>query len=438
MRIDTGVLGFRTAAVVLGLAATWCGLADWPQFRGPEHDGKSASPIRARWPASGLEPLWKVPTTGGFSVFAVVGDRAYTLMTREFEGARRESCVAIEAATGKELWAVPVGVAKYDGGGDSGADGNKGGDGPRATPTIHDGRVYVLNAQLKLICLKAESGETVWSKDLIADHGGRMIAWQNAASAILDGGLIYLCCGAEVGSLMALSAEDGSVVWKGESDKMTHVSPVPVTLGGVRQVIFFTQRGLVSADAKTGQVLWRHPFRYSVSTAASPVVFGDIVYCSAGYGVGSAAVRVSRQGGGFTVKELWRVADNKLANHWSTPVVKDGYLYGLFGFKEYGVCPFKCVELATGKEMWSKPGFGPGGVVMAGGMLVVLNDRGELVLIDPQPTAYKELGRSPAVSGKCWNHPTVSNGRIFARSTKEGACFDVSVKTAAADSGRGP
>lgn len=419
---------FAWVCACLSLNAT---AADWPQYRGPTVDGKSPEAVAAKWPESGPRPVWKVPTTAGFSTFAVANGRAFTLMTRELDGAKREVCVALEAGTGKELWAAPLGIAKYDGGGDSGTADNKGGDGPRSTPAIRGEFVYVLDARLVLACLEAGTGKSVWSVDLVKDHGARNIGWQNAASPLLDGDLLYVCCGAENGSLMALHPKDGTVAWKGESDKITHASPVPATILGVRQIIFFTQTGLVATDAKSGQVLWRYSFRYSVSTAASPIVAGDLVYCTAGYGVGSATVRLSRDGGTWAVKELWRLADNKLANHWSTPVVKDGYLYGLFGFKEYGACALKCVELATGKEQWAKPDFGPGGVVLASNRLIALTDRGELVLIDPQPTAYQEVSRFQAIKGKCWNHPTLSGGRIFARGTQEGACLDVAPQSAA-------
>jgi len=137
-------------------------------------------------------------------------------------------------------------------------------------------------------------------------------------------------------------------VWKGESDPGTHASPIVTMMHGERQVIFFTQKSLVACNTLSGKVLWRakHPFK--VSIAASPVVEGDIVYCSSGYGVGASAFQVTKAGGEYSVKQLWRKR-NKLMNHWSTPVCIDGHLYGMFQFKEYGDGPLKCVELATGK-----------------------------------------------------------------------------------------
>src|SRR5207302_10020909 len=191
------------------------------------------------------------------------------------------------------------------------------------------------------------------------------------------------------------------VVWKGQDDLMTHSTPVAATILGVRQVIFFTQRGLVSVAAQSGKLLWRQPFRYVTSTAMTPVVAGDIVYCSAGYGVGSGAYKISRSGDGFGVKELWFQPANVFNNHWSTPVFKDGYLYGLFGFKEFGRCPMKCVELATGKVMWSQEGFGPGGTILVNGRVLVLGDAGQLVLVEANPARYAEVARAQVLSGKC-------------------------------------
>jgi outer membrane protein assembly factor BamB len=401
--------------------------ADWPQYRGPNHNGTTSEKMPA-WPKDGLRALWKTPTPNGFSSFAVKDGRAFTLVSRDVEGAPREVLLALNADTGKELWAEPVGIAKYDNGGDSGARNNSGGDGPRSTPSVDGTRVYVINSELVLSCHAAATGKKVWSRDIIRENKGHNISWRNAASPLIEGNLIFMAGGGEGQALLGINKEDGKVVWSGENDKMTHASPIFATILGTPQVIFFTQKGLVAVKPEDGHVLWRHPFKYNVSTAASPVVEKDIVYCSAGYGVGSTAIELSKAGDKFSVKELWRLTGNKIANHWSTPVVKDGYLYGMFQFKEFGDGPIKCVELKTGKEIWSQPGFGPGNVILVDGKLVALGDAGQLVLIDPSPEGYKELGRFHAVTGKCWSTPAMSNGRLYVRSTKEGAAFDAAPK----------
>ncbi len=401
--------------------------ADWPQYRGPNQDGISTEKVNLNWPASGPKVVWKVPTQNGFSSFAVSGGKVFTQVNRDLNGASREIVVAMDAATGKELWFVDLAVAKYVGGGESGTSDNKGGDGPRSTPTVNAGKVYVLTQFLVLLCLDAETGKTLWTKDLIKEHAGRNIDWKSAASPVVDGDLVFVGGGGPGESLLAFNKNTGEVVWKAHDELITHATPVVATIHGVRQVIFFLQKGLVSVAAQDGKELWRFPFKFSTSTAISPVVAGDIVYCSAGYGVGSGACKITKSGDTFTATELWKIrGDQPVANHWSTPVVKDGYLYGMFSFKKFGTGPLKCVELATGQVKWEKPGFGPGNVLLVGDKILALADDGQLVVVEAAPGAYKELARAKVLAGKCWSTPALSNGRIYVRSTKEGACLDVS------------
>lgn len=132
------------------------------------------------------------------------------------------------------------------------------------------------------------------------------------------------------------------------------------------------------------------------------------------------------KGGKWTTDEVWRIPGNAhVANHWSTPVLKDGHLYGMFSFKKYGDGPLKCVELATGKIKWEKEGFGAGNVILVDGNVLALTDFGELVLVAGTASGYKELTRVKAVAGKCWSTPVVSDGRIYARSTTEAVCLEV-------------
>jgi outer membrane protein assembly factor BamB len=402
-----------------------CNAGDWPAYRGPNGDGIALEKPSIIWPANGPKVVWKVPIKNGFSSFTIADGKAYTLMNRDIEGAYREVCVALEAATGKELWAAPVGVGVYDGGGDSGAPDNKGGDGPRSTPTVSDGKVYVFNPLLVLHCLDAQTGKALWAKDLVKEHAGHNISWKNAASPVVDNNLLFIAGGGPGESLLALNKDSGSVVWKGQDETITHATPVVATILGVRQVIFFAKSGLVSVAAKDGSLLWRFPFRFSTSTAASPVVEGNIVYCSAAYGVGGGACKITKEGNHFSATELYKVADNKLANHWSTPVVKDGYLYGIYSHKQYGIAPLKCVELATGEIKWSQPGFGQGNVILVGDKVVALTDDGQLVTVKATPSRYEETARAKVLNGKCWTTPALSNGRLYVRSTKEGACLDL-------------
>jgi outer membrane protein assembly factor BamB len=401
--------------------------ADWPQYRGPNHDGASAEKIPAKWPATGLKQVWKTPLKNGFSSFAIGDGKAYTLVTRDFPGGSQEACIALDAATGKELWAAPMGPgsAKYDGGGDSGAPGNNGGDGARSTPSYDDGKVYAMSSQMALKCFNAADGKQVWSCDLKTEHAGRNIHWDCAESPLVDGDLVFAAGGGAGQALLALDKKDGHVVWKGQDDEMTQATPVAATILGERQVIFLTSKGLVSVASKTGAVLWRLPVQGGGAAGASPVVSGDVVYVSRGYSVGAAACKITKTDSGFAAAQIWRVPGNDDANQWSTPVVVNGYVYGLFGQAAFATGPLKCVDLATGKIKWTKAGFGPGGINLVDGNLLVLSDAGDLVLVKAAPDAYTELARSHVLAGKCWNSVAISNGRIYARSTKEGVCLEI-------------
>ncbi len=302
--------------------------------------------------------------------------------------------------------APPLNFAKYDGGGDAGEADNKGGDGPRSTPTIIGNRVYAMSSQLSLRCFDTANGKVVWTRDLLQEHNGRNMKWQNATSPLLEGGLLYVGGGGQGESLLAVDPKDGKVVWKAFDENITHSTPVAATILGQRQVIFFVQSGLLSVEPKTGKELWRYKFDFRVSTAASPVVFEDIVYCSAGYGVGAGAVKIAKQGDNFTATEIYRFrGDKPLANHWSTPVVKDGYLYGMFQFKEYGKGPVKCVDIRTGDVKWEKEGFGPGHVILAGDQVLALSDKGELVLLAADPAGLQRTRPRRCARRQVLDHP---------------------------------
>jgi outer membrane protein assembly factor BamB len=416
-------LGLLPLAASAAPVVTAPGL-DWPSYRGPNGDGITKASAGKAWDTAGPKQVWKVEADKGFSSITVSGGVAATLVTRDFEGSATEHCVALDPATGKELWAVPLKLAKYQGGGDSGDGDNKGGDGPRSTPTISEGKVYVYGSNLDLYCFDAKTGKQVWSKDVADDYKGKNIAWSNATSPLIEGDLVIVGGGGKGAAFLAFDKDSGSLKWKEGDDAITHATPVPATIHGERQIIFFMKSGLTALTPK-GKILWQQPYKFNVSTAASPVVFENIVYCSAGYGVGSAAFEVKRSGSKFETTELWRVEGDGMNNHWSTPVAHNGYLYGMFSFKKYGNGPVKCVDIRTGKEMWSKEGFGPGNLILAGDKLVALSDKGELVMIEPKPDAYSELARADVLDGKCWSTPTLSGGFIFARSTKEAACFAV-------------
>lgn len=413
----TTVLGLALATTAFSADST-----DWGTFRGPSGNGVVPALANAKW---SLKQVWKSPTNLGFSSFAESGGKVYTLVTGETDGNSGETLVCLDEKTGKQLWSKPLSIVpKYTGGGDSGTPDNKGGDGSRSTPVVNAGKVYVIDSMLGVFCFDAATGKEVWKHDVMKDNAGVQIKWENAASPVIDGDVLLLAGGGAGQALIGLNKNTGKVVWKGEDDKMTHATPVLADILGVHQAIFFTQTGLVAVDPQKGSVIWRAPFPYKVSTAASPVVFEDIVYCSAGYGVGAGAFKISKSGGKLEATQIWR-RENQCFNHWSTPVVKDGYLYGMFSFKEYGAGPLACVDIRTGEDKWAEKGFGPGQVILAGDKIIATSDKGEIVVVEASPDKYKEVARKDVLDGKVWSYPILANGKIFARSTTEGVCLDV-------------
>ena len=400
---------------------------DWPQYNGPLSNRVSAeSLVVPLGEAPAWIEQWKIDTSTGFSSFVVADGMAFTLVKRKIDEEDREVCLAISTDTGEDLWSQPLAPAKYDGGGDSGAPDNRGGDGPRSTPSFSDGKVYVLDAQLGLHCFDAGSGRPIWYNDVADKYAGRLVYWQNAASPLVKDNAIYLAGGGKGQSLLAFDKETGELLWKGQSDEMTHVTPIAATIHGAHQIIYFTQSGLVAVAPNNGKLIWRQDFPHATSTAASPVVYKDIVYCSAGYGVGAGAYRIKKDDNGFESEELWRTP-NELMNHWSTPVCKHGFLYGLFGFKKYGKAPLQCVDIATGKVQWSTKGFGAGNCILVGKLIVALSDRGEVVLVEARPDQYVEIYRADVLDGKCWSSPSFSDGRVYVRSTLQGACLNLTM-----------
>ena len=204
----------RAVGLVLGLlfllSSARSPAADWPLYRGANQDGISTEKVDVQWGGDGPKVVWRAPTNTGFSSFAVSGGKVFTQVVRQIEGQSREICLALDAATGRELWLADIARGE----GYSGGDTAGGGDGPRSTPTVSDGKVYVLTPDLVARCLDAETGRLIWKRDLMKQHHGRNIGWNSAASVAVDGKLVFVAGGGPGQSMLGLNKNTGAVVWK--------------------------------------------------------------------------------------------------------------------------------------------------------------------------------------------------------------------------------
>src|SRR2546422_1351423 len=333
---------------VVGLLLMWQSVAfatDWPQYRGPATDGISPDAISTQWPANGPTVVWRNGSvTNGFSCIVVSQGRAFALKSKsDGNGAYFEYCVALDAATGTNIWETRIDQAPWDptvpyNGGD-GASFYNTGDGPRTTPSVKDGRVFALSGQLRLVCLDAADGSVIWNNDLVSAYGASVLPWENCASPCLDNDLIFVNLNSSTDNrtLAAFRSVDGGLAWSSQNENATHTTPVVTTIQGVRQVIFATRTGLVSLDRTTGALLWKFTYPFApidTSMAAGPVVYSNIVYCTAAYGRGAAAAQVTLANGVWSVTQLFYKDSNAGLNYrsiWMTPVCYQGYIYTLCG-----------------------------------------------------------------------------------------------------------
>ncbi|MCC6235530.1 MAG: PQQ-like beta-propeller repeat protein [Verrucomicrobiales bacterium] len=414
------VASLALAWAVLTCSSPTATAESWTHYRGPTHDGIYAAPIRTDWNAQPPRRLWRIPMGPALSSLSIAGGRVFTQARRNVSGEPREFTVALDTATGRELWAVNLDVADYPDGG-VGSD-----DGPRSTPVIDGDRVYVFTSYLRLVCLEAASGREVWRRDFRAELGANVIDWQNAASPLVLGDLIFINANTSPDRITAVRKSDGTTAWRDHDERMTQSTPVYATIAGVPQVVFFTQAGLLAVKPEDGTALWRFPFSFSTSTAASPVVASNLVYCSAAYGVGAGAARITPSGNGLAAAQAWK-SRNANMNHWSTPVHHQGFLYGVYGQSSLSL---RCVNAATGAELWREPSVdgsevGYGSILKVQDLLLVQTESGRLALGAPNTNGFTVLASFQGAEGKCWNTPALSDGILYARSTSEVVAYDV-------------
>jgi len=393
---------------------------DSPEFLGPgRHATFDGIHLARDWQAAEPRAIWRQPIGAGWSSFAVVGHYGVTQEQRneEQDGKRndRELITCYDLDNGQLIWAhvTPVSFEHV-----------VAGMGPRATPTVVDGKVYALGALGHLTCLDGATGRQLWQHDVIQESGAQLPVWGKSCSPLVVDNLVIVSAGGKGGkSLLAFDRESGQLVWSAGDDQSSYSSPTLMTLAGEPQVVIVNERSVAGHDLKDGHLLWQHDWPENSNgspNVSQPLPVGDDrILMSKGYGIGSALWQIKRDGDSWKVEELWK--NNSLKTKMTSAVTRDGYAYGL----DEGV--LMCLEIATGKKMWKKEKFGHGQVLLVDDLLLVQSEAGEVALVEASPKAYKKLTQFQAITGKSWNYPTLSGNRLLVRSEDEAACYELPV-----------
>ncbi|MHC4204262.1 MAG: PQQ-binding-like beta-propeller repeat protein [Planctomycetota bacterium] len=396
------IIGLSIFAIVCSTAQA----ADWPNYRGPNYDGTSTETgWSSSWPEEGPKVLWKYSLGTGFASMAVSNGKVYAMGNND----DKDFLYCLDAATGTEIWKKSYPCPLY-------AKMHEGG--PCATPTVQGDAVYTLSKDGDAIRFKAATGEVVWHKKLNKELGMKHPSWHFSGSPLIAGDLVIYNAGTYG---IALNKTDGSTVWQNGKSACGYTTGVPCSIGGQKNIVMAVCKELVGLNPTTGKVMWKFPWKTSYDiNAADAIISGDKVFISSGYNKGCALVKIS---GGDATK-VWQ--NKNMRNQINCSVLWEGHIYGFDG-QVGGSGKLTCLDLATGEQKWSQDGMGTGSLMLADGKLIILGEKGKLVIAEASSEGYKELASAKILSGKCWTTPVLANGRIYARNAEgQLVCVDVS------------
>jgi outer membrane protein assembly factor BamB len=395
----------RPSVVLVALALAYsltADAADWFRWRGPDLNGISKETgWQTVWPADGPRQLWKASVGTGFASFSVANGRVYTSGNAN----DTDTIFCWDAATGKELWHFSYPSAlnpKFYEGGTS------------ATPTVDGGKLYAFGKWGDLFCFDAATGAIIWSTNVAKGLDLQVAQWCFASSPLIEGDLLVLNAGTEG---LALNKQTGKVIWSTGKEPAGYATPQPYGEGDADLAIF-GGNFIYGVALKDGHELWRSPWKtMGEINVSQPIIDHNRVFISSGYNVGAALLDIS----GKEPQVIWQ--NRNMRNHFNSCVLWQGFIYGP---DEDQLC---CMSFDTGMVKWTDRSVGKGSLMMADGKLVVLSEKGELMVAEASPAGFKPTSRVQVLSGKCWTTPVLSNGRIYCRNARgDVVCLDVSGK----------
>ncbi|HYL05475.1 MAG TPA: PQQ-binding-like beta-propeller repeat protein, partial [Thermoanaerobaculia bacterium] len=381
--------------------------AEWPGFRGPGRDGIArGARIATNWSQSPPVQLWRRPIGPGWSSCAVRGDLFYTQEQRGPD----EVVSCYQVATGQPVWRHRYAVRFWE---------SNGGAGPRATPTLSDGRVYTFGATGILNALDAGNGAVAWSRNVASETATKVPMWGFASSPLVVDDVVIV---AAAGKLVAYDRATGDPRWSGPAHAISYSSPQRATIAGVAQVLLLSADGATSVAPANGALLWEHKWPGFTIVQPALTAGGDVLISTAGAtgGLGIRCLRAAHGPGGWTVQERW--TSDGLCPYFNDFVVHQGHAFGFDG------STLACIDLEGGKRKWEGGSYGGGQLVLLPDqdLLLVVSEEGELALVKATPDRFTEIARFPAIKGKTWNHPVLVGDVLLVRNGQEMAAFRLS------------
>lgn len=383
-----------SAVIALASASASASAEDWPRHRGPDLSGISSE---ADFVTSGEASVaWTAEIGLGYSTPVVSGGK---VVVSGHDGKDSDTLYCFDEKSGEVKWqysyAQALGDLYFQGG-------------TTGSATFDDGKIFLLARQGEIMCLSEESGELIWSKHLQDDFGYSMPTWGFSGAPLVQGDSVYFNAG-EAG--LALNKKDGSVIWKSEDEEAGYSTPYPFEKDGKSFLIFTNKRYYVCVDSVTGAKTWEYKWmtRYGVN-AADPIVVGDDIFISSGYGKGAALIKWTGQG---DPERVWQSRD--LKTQMNAALLIDGFLYGIDGNEGQDETGLKCVEWSTGETKWLVDGLGHGAVSAVGDQLVVVSENGKVQIGQASPSGFKPTFSQELIKPKVWTVPVVANGRIYLR-----------------------
>jgi len=402
----------KLPAPALAAVTPAAGLADVPQFFGPNRDGVVRDARLARdWKAAPPKELWRQPIGAGWSAFAVVGGRAFTQEQRGED----EAVTCYDLLTGRLLWihSHPARFFQW-----------QAGEGPRATPTVDRGHVFAFGATGVLSCLDATTGQRVWSRNVLKENSLENLTWGTSSSPLVFEDTVVVTGAATAGpTVLAYHRATGEPRWKSGTAKASYSSPILTTLAGRRVVLSVNAATVTAHDSATGAVLLDFPWTDDKwPKAAQPVILpGDRVFLSAGYGMGALLLEIkAAPAGRLAATQLWKSV--RMKTQFNSAAARDGYLYGL----DDGL--LACIDAATGERKWKDGRYGSGQTLLVDDLVLIQSEPGPIVLAAARPEGFQEFGRLAALSSKTWNHPTLAGRYLLVRNDREVVCYELPVE----------